>query len=84
LRRALILIGNPTSIEARHDRIHPLTQSPAWQALLDHRRSTADCALNELFEQDPARFERFALRCGDLLVDFSKKPGHRGNHAATD
>src|SRR5215472_1810410 len=50
----------------------PLTQSPAWQALRDHQRATAGLRLAELFEQDPARFDRFSLRRGDLLLDFSK------------
>jgi glucose-6-phosphate isomerase len=49
-----------------------LTQSPAWQALREHRRATANLRLLEAFEQDPARFEHFSLRCGDLLLDFSK------------
>jgi glucose-6-phosphate isomerase len=49
-----------------------LTQLPAWQALRDHRRAAAGLRLRQAFEQDPARFERFSLRLGDLLLDFSK------------
>jgi glucose-6-phosphate isomerase len=49
-----------------------LTPSPAWRALLDHQRTVTGLNLRDLFEQDAARFERFSLRCGDLLLDFSK------------
>jgi len=45
---------------------------PAWQALREHRRAAADRSLRELFAADPARFERHSLRCGDLLLDYSK------------
>src|SRR4051812_25862790 len=50
----------------------PRTQSPAWQALADHRRAAADFALRALFAQDPGRFERLSLRHGNLLLDLSK------------
>ncbi|MEO6420473.1 MAG: glucose-6-phosphate isomerase, partial [Polyangiaceae bacterium] len=49
-----------------------LTESPAWQALLTHHQSMRDVHMRTLFEQDPKRFERFSLRLGDLLVDYSK------------
>jgi glucose-6-phosphate isomerase len=49
-----------------------LTQLPAWQALCDHHRTAAGFRLRELFEQDPARFDKFSLRRGDMLVDYSK------------
>src|SRR5262245_24618008 len=49
-----------------------LTQLPAWQGLRDHQRAAAGFRLTELFARDPGRFDRFSLRCGDLLLDFSK------------
>lgn len=49
-----------------------LTRLPAWQALSDHQRVAAGFNLRELFEKDPARFDKFSLRCGDLLLDYSK------------
>jgi glucose-6-phosphate isomerase len=49
-----------------------LTESPAWQALLRHHTSMRDVHMRELFAQDPKRFERFSLRLGDLLLDYSK------------
>jgi glucose-6-phosphate isomerase len=48
------------------------SQLPAWQALREHRRAAADFRLQDLFARDPGRFENFSLRCGDLLLDFSK------------
>jgi glucose-6-phosphate isomerase len=50
-----------------------LTQLPAWQALLDHHRGAAAFRLRELFAQNPRRFEQFSLRCGNLLLDYSKQ-----------
>lgn len=49
-----------------------LTQSPAWKALREHRREMAGVRMRDLFAADPQRFQRFSLRLGDLLVDFSK------------
>jgi glucose-6-phosphate isomerase len=49
-----------------------LTESPAWQALLRHHQTMRDVHMRDLFAQDPKRFERFSIRMGDLLVDYSK------------
>ena len=49
-----------------------LTRLPAWQALRDHHRVAAGFRLRELFEKDPARFDKFSLRRGDMLLDYSK------------
>jgi len=49
-----------------------LTQSPGWKALREHRREMAGVRMRDLFAADPQRFQRFSLRLGDLLVDFSK------------
>lgn len=49
-----------------------LIQSPAWKALGEHRREMAGVRMRDLFAADPQRFQRFSLRLGDLLVDFSK------------
>ncbi len=48
------------------------TRLPAWQALSDHQRVAAGFNLRALFEKDPGRFDKFSLRCGDLLLDYSK------------
>jgi glucose-6-phosphate isomerase len=49
-----------------------LTQSKAWQALLDHRAANRQMSMRSLFAGDPKRFERFSLRLDDLLLDYSK------------
>jgi glucose-6-phosphate isomerase len=49
-----------------------LIESPAWQALLRHQRQTADVRMRDLFAEDSERFERFSLRFGDILFDYSK------------
>jgi glucose-6-phosphate isomerase len=49
------------------------TKLPAWQALEQHRRAIEGVHLRRLFEQEPARFERFSLRLGDILLDYSKQ-----------
>ncbi|MEW2401284.1 glucose-6-phosphate isomerase [Streptomyces sp. NPDC046862] len=50
-----------------------LTLRPEWTALQDHR---ADVMLHpdlrELFAADPGRAERYTVRVGDLLLDYSK------------
>ncbi|MFB9886972.1 glucose-6-phosphate isomerase [Balneatrix alpica] len=51
----------------------PLTATPAWQALQQHRDATRELNLNTLFAQQPDRFERFSLSLNGLLFDFSKQ-----------
>lgn len=50
----------------------PLEKSPAWQALAQHQREIAPLHMRDLFADDPQRFERFSLRAGPILLDFSK------------
>lgn len=50
-----------------------LTDSPAYRALAAERQRTAPLHLNDLFAQDPGRFEAFSLELGDLLFDYSKQ-----------
>ncbi|MGA7120685.1 MAG: glucose-6-phosphate isomerase [Polyangiaceae bacterium] len=54
-----------------------LTQSPAWQAVLRHHTDVRNVHLRDLFAGDPARFERFSIEVGPLLLDYSK---HRATH----
>ena len=49
-----------------------LVELPAWQALQKHQRAIADVHMRDLFARDPRRFERFSLRVGDVLFDYSK------------
>ncbi len=48
------------------------TQTEAWRKLAAHYRQAKDLRMSELFDADPQRFARFSLRCGDLLLDYSK------------
>ena len=45
---------------------------PAWQALQKHKDELASVHMRELFARDPQRFEKFSLRTGDILFDYSK------------
>ena len=49
-----------------------ISSSRAWSALADHRREIEHVHMRDLFARDPQRFQRFSLRFGDMLVDFSK------------
>lgn len=49
-----------------------LTNSPAWQALLKHKKQTENVQMRDLFAQDKTRFEDFQLRFNDILLDYSK------------
>jgi glucose-6-phosphate isomerase len=44
----------------------------AWQALQKHKDEIASVHMRELFAHDPQRFEKFSLRTGDILFDYSK------------
>ena len=47
------------------------TQTAAWQQLQDHINSKV-LSMKALFADDPQRFERFSIRNGALLLDYSK------------
>lgn len=49
-----------------------LTESPAWKALEQHYQEMSGVHMRDLFAQDPARFDKFSLRFGDILFDYSK------------
>jgi glucose-6-phosphate isomerase len=49
-----------------------LTQSPAWQALVQHHQKTRDLHMRTLFAEDPGRFDRYSISVGDLFLDYSK------------
>lgn len=49
-----------------------LSESSAWQALRNHHERLRAVSMRELFQQDPARFDKFSLSFNDFLVDFSK------------
>ncbi|HEX7598721.1 MAG TPA: glucose-6-phosphate isomerase, partial [Polyangia bacterium] len=49
-----------------------IVETQAWKKLEQHRAALDAKTMRQLFAEDPARFQRFSLRLGDLLVDFSK------------
>lgn len=52
-------------------RINP-TETVSWRRLSDHFRAVESVHMKDLFAADPERFEKFSIRFGDLLVDYSK------------
>ncbi|MFB7932396.1 glucose-6-phosphate isomerase [Streptomyces sp. NPDC056039] len=49
-----------------------LNQTPEWTALAKHREELGVVGLRELFAAEPGRGAAYALRVGDLYVDYSK------------
>jgi len=49
-----------------------LTQSSAWQALKAHHAALEPIQMRQMFQGDPARFDRFSLQFDSLLFDYSK------------
>jgi len=49
-----------------------LEESPAWQALVPHQREVSELHMRDLFGRDPQRFDKFSLRFGEILFDYSK------------
>lgn len=51
--------------------VNPVT-TPSWQALQQHRQLFEEVHMKDLFYNDADRFNRFSIRFGDLLFDYSK------------
>jgi glucose-6-phosphate isomerase len=49
-----------------------LTERPAWKALEAHYQTIRRLHLRQLFAEDPARGERFAVEAAGLYLDYSK------------
>ncbi len=49
-----------------------LTDSPAWKALAEHKKTMDSVHMRDLFAKDPKRFETFSLEAGDIFLDYSK------------
>jgi glucose-6-phosphate isomerase len=54
------------------DQPRPLSERPAWHALVDHYEQIRATHLRELFFQDPARGERLTAEAAGILLDYSK------------
>jgi glucose-6-phosphate isomerase len=50
----------------------PVTRTPEWTALLNHRRQIGWADLRTLFADDPDRGETMTATAGDLYLDYSK------------
>ena len=50
-----------------------LDSKPSWQALRKHAVDIGNLHLSEFFAADSTRFQKMNLRCGKLLLDFSKQ-----------
>ena len=49
-----------------------LTLSTAWQALSAHYTTIESRHMRQMFQDDPARFNKFSVKSGSLLFDYSK------------
>ena len=45
---------------------------PQWTRLAAHAETMADRHMRDLFAEDPQRFQRFSVKEGQILLDFSK------------
>ena len=52
-------------------KINPAT-TPSWQALQQHKQLFENVRMNDLFFNDPERFNRFSIQMDSLLFDYSK------------
>ena len=53
-------------------RTPPLTERPAWIALVRHYETICGVHLRQLFADDPARGQRYTARAAGLYLDYSK------------
>lgn len=49
-----------------------VTQTPAWKALEEHRKTLQNAQIKDLFASDPERFNKFHATFNDILLDYSK------------
>jgi glucose-6-phosphate isomerase len=52
-------------------RIRP-GKTRAWEELADHFQQIKNVHMKDLFAKDPQRFDKFSVRMGNILVDYSK------------
>ncbi|MCP4269891.1 MAG: glucose-6-phosphate isomerase [Candidatus Brocadiaceae bacterium] len=52
-------------------KINP-TETQSWKNLVDHFKEMKSVHMKNLFANDPERFNKYAIRFNDILVDFSK------------
>ena len=47
-------------------------EATTWLALEEHAKFMSTQHMRQLFESDPARFDKFHIQLGDILLDYSK------------
>ncbi|WP_225741776.1 glucose-6-phosphate isomerase [Halospina sp. K52047b] len=50
----------------------PLTETPEWSALMNHRAQLEGLPLKDLFQQDAQRYPRMTLEAAGLTLDYSR------------
>src|SRR5690348_6071919 len=58
--------------EAANQRVEPLLQRKAWQALRSHYEQVRGRHLRDLFAEEPQRGERLTANAAGIFVDYSK------------
>lgn len=54
------------------EKMENLTDLPAWQALVEHKKQIENVQMRDLFSQQQNRFDSFHLKFNDILLDYSK------------
>ena len=49
-----------------------LTDTPAWQKLLQHQRDIYSTQMRDMFAADPGRTDKFSIELEQLYIDYSK------------
>jgi glucose-6-phosphate isomerase len=49
-----------------------LKKLASWKVLQEHQKNIASQTMRDMFAADPKRFDRFSIRFGDILLDYSK------------
>jgi glucose-6-phosphate isomerase len=49
-----------------------LTDTPAWQKLLQHQQNISSLHIRDVFADDPGRADKFSIKLDDFYIDYSK------------
>ncbi len=50
----------------------PFDKTAAFKKLKSHQKTIAKTTMRQMFADDPKRFNKFSIRLGDILLDYSK------------
>ncbi|MDA8127586.1 MAG: glucose-6-phosphate isomerase [Betaproteobacteria bacterium] len=65
-------MASSVSAKRKQEGVRGPLHSPVCRDLRAHQAALAGVHMRDLFAADPARFERFSLQVGELLLDYSK------------